>query len=602
MSVLGSTGLFYLDQDEDGHASKRARTTGAKIRVCGVPEHFNMPWHIATERGIFAKHGVDVEFIEEACGTGAMIAKLENDEVDVIVALTEGLVLKILGGSDMRLLGTYVGSPLCWAISAAGQSSPAAGRIKSIADLEGGKFGVSRLTSGSHLMATVLASERGWSPAQLEFPIHGGIQGLLDGVNDGSSDAFLWETFTTKPYHDSGEVTRIGDISTPWPCFMLAAKHTTVTAKLDELRSMLTAVHEAARIFHSESHMPATVAKRYNLKAEDALAWFATVEIQADRFVAEGALERVVDALKSTGAVGDVAMDFGTLIDPRVAEIKRDIRSMKLYNKPELVTALHRQLKKAGLASGPANYTDFVPFDQHHYHGTDAVNETVAMAGITAKSRVINVGSGLGGPARYLAGKVGCQVLACELLDDLHQSAKEITERCSLGEKVLHLSGNFLSVGQHLHPNVYDSIVSWLTVLHIERRSKFFQIAYSLLRPGGVFFAADFFQLGKLTSDEWRVLKEDVSCTSLVGSVDEYKAQLEAAGFKIREAKDVTVDWRQYTSDRVDNFLRDQHSLEAVMGPEIYASLLKFYTAIRDLYQGGNLGGIEIYAEKPLGW
>lgn len=57
---------------------------------------------------------------------------------------------------------------------------------------------------------------------------------------------------------------------------------------------------------------------------------FATVEIQADRFVAEGALERVVDALKSTGAVGDVAMDFGTLIDPRVAEIKRDIRSMKL--------------------------------------------------------------------------------------------------------------------------------------------------------------------------------------------------------------------------------------------------------------------------------
>lgn len=37
-----------------------------------------MPWHIATERGIFAKHGVDVEFIEEACGTGAMIAKVRR--------------------------------------------------------------------------------------------------------------------------------------------------------------------------------------------------------------------------------------------------------------------------------------------------------------------------------------------------------------------------------------------------------------------------------------------------------------------------------------------------------------------------------------------
>lgn len=141
-------------------------------RVCGVPEHFNLPWHLAKERGLFDKHGVDVEFIEEPLGTGAMVekvrmprrlsrallpsrptscdhrqttciyswrclisispqnsiliprnAQLEKGDVDVIVALTEGLVLKILQGSDMRLLGTYVGSPLCWAVSAAGPNS-----------------------------------------------------------------------------------------------------------------------------------------------------------------------------------------------------------------------------------------------------------------------------------------------------------------------------------------------------------------------------------------------------------------------------------------------------------------------------------------------
>jgi cyclopropane fatty-acyl-phospholipid synthase-like methyltransferase len=58
-------------------------------------------------------------------------------------------------------------------------------------------------------------------------------------------------------------------------------------------------------------------------------------------------------------------------------------------------------------------YTDFLPYDQHHYNGTDAVDEMVAKAGITEKSRVINVGSGLGGPARYLAGKVSPR--ACRL-------------------------------------------------------------------------------------------------------------------------------------------------------------------------------------------
>jgi hypothetical protein len=45
-------------------------------RVCGVPEHFNLPWHLAKERGLFEKHGVDVEFIDEPLGTGAMIEKV----------------------------------------------------------------------------------------------------------------------------------------------------------------------------------------------------------------------------------------------------------------------------------------------------------------------------------------------------------------------------------------------------------------------------------------------------------------------------------------------------------------------------------------------
>ena len=313
--------------------------------------------------------------------------------------------------------------------------------------------------------------------------------------------------------------------------------------------------------------MPKTVAKRYGLKLEDATAWYATVDIKAARFVSEGALERVVGALKSTGAVSaEKVVDYSTLLEQRVAELKRDIRSMKLYNKPELVSGLHLRLKAAGLGSGPAHYTDFLPYDQHHYHGTDAVDAMVSKAGITEKSRVINVGSGLGGPARYLAGKVGCQVLASELLDELHQTAKELTSRSKLEEKVLHLSGNFLSVGPHLHSNVYDALVSWLTVLHFEQRPKLFRLAYSLLRPGGVFFAADFFQLGKLTSGEWDTLKNEVSCSTLVGSVSEYKAELEAAGFKIREATDVTADWREFTAARVAAMEADRARLEPILG------------------------------------
>ena len=72
-------------------ASKRRKTLPV-VRVGGVPEHINYPLHMARDLGLDEKHGVRLEFVEVACGTGAMIANLKKGEVDLIVALTEGLV------------------------------------------------------------------------------------------------------------------------------------------------------------------------------------------------------------------------------------------------------------------------------------------------------------------------------------------------------------------------------------------------------------------------------------------------------------------------------------------------------------------------------
>lgn len=232
----------------------------APLRVGGVPEHFNYLWHMANERGIFARHGVEVEFVTIKLGTGAMIKAAKEGDVDVVIALTEGLVADIAKGSELRLLGTYVKSPLCWAISTGAGNE----KVQTVEDLRKGTFGVSRMGSGSHLMAIVLADQRGWDTAEdVSFAIKGDFQALRNGVNDGSTDAFMWETFTTKPYHDSGEVRRVGDITTPWPCFMLAARKQLVSEKRSQLQAALAAVHEAASIFREEaSSMPGVIAKR----------------------------------------------------------------------------------------------------------------------------------------------------------------------------------------------------------------------------------------------------------------------------------------------------------------------------------------------------
>ena len=106
-----------------------------------------------------------------------MIKNLRAGDVDLVVALTEGLVADISGGSDLKIIGTYVNSPLCWALSTGAERAD----INGIEDLKGGNFGISRKFSGSHLMAYVLARQRGWdSQTDVEFTTIGGFQELRD--------------------------------------------------------------------------------------------------------------------------------------------------------------------------------------------------------------------------------------------------------------------------------------------------------------------------------------------------------------------------------------------------------------------------------------
>ena len=79
---------------------------------------------------------------------------------------------------------------------------------------------------------------------------------------------------------DSGECRRLGDISTPWPCFMVAGLSEVVDRKLDAVRAALSAIHEAALLFHeNEKNMPRIISEKYNLKIEDARAWYGGVNI-----------------------------------------------------------------------------------------------------------------------------------------------------------------------------------------------------------------------------------------------------------------------------------------------------------------------------------
>ncbi len=85
------------------------------------------------------------------------------------------------------------------------------------------------------------------------------------------------------------------------------------------------------------------------------------------------------------------------------------IKTMQLYSRVERV---YDDLRHAGIGDDdPLTVETLSAFDQYHYFGTEAVAEAISTLNIGPASRVLDVGSGLGGPARVMAERAGCRVV-----------------------------------------------------------------------------------------------------------------------------------------------------------------------------------------------
>lgn len=241
-----------------------------KVRIAGVPEHFNLPWHMAIEEGAFQDRGIQLEWTEVPEGTGRMCDMLRNDKTDLAIILTEGIVKDIVAGNPSKIIQTYVESPLIWGVHVATES-----KFQTISDLENGKAAISRFGSGSHLMSYVNASSQNWNLKQLKFEIVNNLQGGIDALTNGAADYFLWERFTTKPLVDAGIFRRVGDCPTPWPCFVIAISDTFLKNHPSIAKHILEIINNYTIDFKQIPSIDRTIANRYEQKLEDVKTWLS---------------------------------------------------------------------------------------------------------------------------------------------------------------------------------------------------------------------------------------------------------------------------------------------------------------------------------------
>ena len=257
------------------------------IKIAGVPEHFNLPWHLAIESGDFEKENIDLQWTDVPEGTGKMCQLLRDGETDIAVILTEGIVKDISAGNPSKIVQVYVESPLIWGIHVVAKS-----KYNTLTDLKGTTAAISRLGSGSQLMAYVNADNQsrlhsGWKTDDLQFEIVNTIDGAVEALTNGTADYFMWERFMTKPLVDQGVFRRIGDCPTPWPCFVIAVRKEVLEKQADVISKILSIINQTTVDFKNIPSIDTTLALKYHQKIEDIQEWLSLTHWSQNQLKAE---------------------------------------------------------------------------------------------------------------------------------------------------------------------------------------------------------------------------------------------------------------------------------------------------------------------------
>jgi ubiquinone/menaquinone biosynthesis C-methylase UbiE len=208
-----------------------------------------------------------------------------------------------------------------------------------------------------------------------------------------------------------------------------------------------------------------------------------------------------------------------------------------------LADAIAAKLREAGKDTGALTTADLGTIDEFHVRGRKATLELAEGLNLTAASRVLDLGSGLGGPARTLAETYGCHVTGIDLTPAFCTAATALSQWVGLGGKVAFQQGD----ATHL-PFVegsFDTAVTLHVAMNIAAKDRLYAEAKRVLKPGGRFGIYDILQ-GEGGDVLYPVPWAREPSISHLATPDEMKSLLAGAGFKILSVADTTEEGQRW--------------------------------------------------------
>ena len=266
------------------------------LRITGVPEHFNYPFVLLQEKQPFFEKGVKIEWIEESRGSGQMNLALRQGETDLAILLTESFLKDFESENPSKMIGYHVSTPLNWGIHVRSGSS-----TDSLTNLPKKHFLVSRMGSGSHLMALALAKREGWAAEDLSFEIVHNLDGAKEAMEAGNEGLFLWEKYTTAPMVDQGYMKRIGEIPSPWPCFVIVASENSLREFGDLIFELRDSLYRISAEFSTNPNRAEILSLQYGLDRSGIEKWLEQTRWETEARVSKLELERAMEDMVNLG-------------------------------------------------------------------------------------------------------------------------------------------------------------------------------------------------------------------------------------------------------------------------------------------------------------
>ncbi len=256
-------------------------------------------------------------------------------------------------------------------------------------------------------------------------------------------------------------------------------------------------------------------------------------------------------------------------------KIKQYIKAIKEhYGQFRLEDSVKAAYEKAGMEK--ITHDDTAPLDEFHIRGRQATREMAEMAGIKPGMEILDLGCGIGGPARTLATEYGCHVTGVDIIEEYCKVATILTEKVGLQDKVGFLHRDMMEYP--FEDEKFDGVITFHTTMNIEDKKRLFRSIYKVLKPEGSYVLYEICS-GSVYPPVYPVPWAGDNSINFLINPEEYRRLLKETGFTEycwKDATDLSLKWYSNLikkSGKKNGQTRKKPGIQLVMGKNTHEKM-----------------------------